>query len=100
MSPSARQKPAARPDFQGPLDWRRMVEWLSEDGVIAADEAQRTIARCSQAESAQPPLVRLAADDRPDQREAVAPAPGRDLRLLHEDGRRSGHPVILGSSLK
>jgi hypothetical protein len=30
------------------------------DGVISPDEAQRTIARCSQAESAQHPLVRLA----------------------------------------
>ena len=44
----------------GPLDWRRIVEWLRTDGVIAAEEAQRTIARCSQAESAQHPLVRLA----------------------------------------
>ncbi len=46
---------------RGPLHWRQLVEWLSEDGVIARDEAQRTIARCSQAESAQHPLVRLAA---------------------------------------
>ncbi len=45
---------------QGPLDWRRVVEWLSADGVISPDEAQRTIARCSQAESRQNPLVRLA----------------------------------------
>lgn len=37
-----------------------MVEWLHADSVIAEDEAQRTIARCSQAESAQHPLVRLA----------------------------------------
>ena len=37
-----------------------MVEWLHADGVIAEDEARRTIARCSQAESAQHPLVRLA----------------------------------------
>ncbi|MBO9677529.1 MAG: Flp pilus assembly complex ATPase component TadA [Acidovorax sp.] len=44
----------------GPLDWRRVVEWLQADGVIAPDEAQRTIARCSQAESSQHPLVRLA----------------------------------------
>ncbi|MCZ4314576.1 ATPase, T2SS/T4P/T4SS family [Comamonadaceae bacterium G21597-S1] len=45
---------------QGPLDWRALVEWLRADGVIAPDEAERTIARCSQAESAQHPLVRLA----------------------------------------
>jgi general secretion pathway protein E len=44
----------------GPVDWRRLVEWLQRDGIIADDEAQRTIARCSQAESAQHPLVRLA----------------------------------------
>jgi len=44
----------------GPLDWRKLVEWLSEDGVISAAEAQRTIARCSQVQSAQPPLIRLA----------------------------------------
>jgi general secretion pathway protein E len=44
----------------GPVDWRRLVEWLQQDGVISAEEAQRTVARCSQAESAQHPLVRLA----------------------------------------
>ncbi|MDO9113225.1 MAG: ATPase, T2SS/T4P/T4SS family [Polaromonas sp.] len=44
----------------GPLDWRRLVEWLSDDGVISAAEAQRTIARCSQVQSAQHPLIRLA----------------------------------------
>jgi general secretion pathway protein E len=44
----------------GPLDWRKLVEWLSEDGVISSADAQRTIARCSQVQSAQHPLVRLA----------------------------------------
>jgi general secretion pathway protein E len=44
----------------GPLDWRRLVEWLSEDGVISSAEAQRTLDRCSQVQSAQHPLVRLA----------------------------------------
>jgi len=44
----------------GPLDWRTLVRWLHADGVIAEDEAKRTVARCSQAESAQHPLVRLA----------------------------------------
>lgn len=61
MSPSARPKPLARTEHAGPVDWRRMVEWLSEDAVISPEEARRTIARCSQAESAQHPLVRLAA---------------------------------------
>ena len=58
---SAQPKISARTPPRGPLHWRQMVEWLSEDGVISQDEARRTIARCSQAESVQHPLVRLAA---------------------------------------
>ncbi|MEN9538318.1 MAG: hypothetical protein RLZZ126_553, partial [Pseudomonadota bacterium] len=44
----------------GPLDWRHLVHWLHVDGVISEAEAARTVARCSQAESAQHPLLRLA----------------------------------------
>ena len=54
---------AAKPtktNHVGPLDWRHLVKWLRADGVIADDEAARTIARCAQAESAQHPLLRLA----------------------------------------
>jgi general secretion pathway protein E len=62
MSPSAaRSKSLARSAFSGPLDWRVLVEWLSEDAVISDEEARRTIARCAQAQSSQHPLVRLAA---------------------------------------
>ncbi len=61
MSVAAKPKPPAGGAHRGPLDWRLAVEWLSQDGVISAEEARRTIARCSQAESAQHPLVRLAA---------------------------------------
>ncbi len=63
---------AATAPHVGPVDWRRLVQWLQADGVISAEEAQRTIARCAQAESAQHPLVRLASvsmrrasDDKP-----------------------------------
>ncbi|MDB5955821.1 type II/IV secretion system protein [Ramlibacter sp.] len=58
---SAQPKISARTVPRGPLHWRQLVEWLSEDGVISPEEARRTIARCAQAESAQHPLVRLAA---------------------------------------
>jgi general secretion pathway protein E len=61
MTAVAKPKPSARTPHRGPVDWRHMVEWLSQDGVISPEEARRTIARCSQAESAQHPLVRLAA---------------------------------------
>ena len=44
----------------GPLGWRQLVEWLQADGIINAAQAQRTIARYAQAESAQHPLLRLA----------------------------------------
>jgi general secretion pathway protein E len=57
---SAQPKISARTLPRGPLHWQMLVEWLSEDGVISAEEARRTIARCSQAESMQHPLVRLA----------------------------------------
>ncbi len=57
---------ATRPDHArnpvsnaGPLQWRSIVDWLRADGVISAEQAERTIARCAQAESSQHPLVRL-----------------------------------------
>jgi len=59
MSTGARPKSTSAAD-SGPLDWRRLVEWLKLDGVISAAEAQRITARCAQAESAQHPLLRLA----------------------------------------
>jgi general secretion pathway protein E len=46
-------------EHHGPLDWRTLVNWLRADGVITSDEADRTVARCSSAHSAQPPLQRL-----------------------------------------
>jgi general secretion pathway protein E len=52
MSAVAKPKPTARSAPRGPVDWRNLVEWLSDDGVISTEEARRTVARCSQAESA------------------------------------------------
>ncbi len=43
----------------GPLDWRTLVQWLLDDGVISGAEAERTVARCASAHSAQHPLQRL-----------------------------------------
>ncbi|MBC7918453.1 MAG: Flp pilus assembly complex ATPase component TadA [Rhodoferax sp.] len=54
------RKPANPVIHHGPLDWRTLVQWLRSDGVISEEEADRTVKRCSQAESAQHPLVRLA----------------------------------------
>jgi general secretion pathway protein E len=60
MRAAGKPSPSALAPPRGPLHWRQLVEWMSEDGVIAPEEARRTVARCSQAESAQHPLVRLA----------------------------------------
>jgi general secretion pathway protein E len=59
MTASIKPPLLAKTPYAGPVDWRLLVQWLQADGVIADDEAQRTIARCAQAESAQHPLVRL-----------------------------------------
>jgi general secretion pathway protein E len=59
MTPHA-SSPAKPAVHAGPLDWRILVQWLRQDGVIAEEEATRTITRCAMAESAQHPLVRLA----------------------------------------
>ncbi|MGE4241154.1 GspE/PulE family protein [Ramlibacter sp.] len=58
---SAASRSLARTAPRGPLHWRDIVQWLSEDGVISNEEARRTTTRCSQAESTLHPLVRLAA---------------------------------------
>ncbi|MDD5333169.1 MAG: ATPase, T2SS/T4P/T4SS family [Rhodoferax sp.] len=60
MNNNTRSKSPARTAYSGPLDWRHLVEWLRSDGVISAEEAQRIVARCAQAESVQHPLLRLA----------------------------------------
>lgn len=60
MSAHPHPRTLSRPEPQGPLSWRPLVDWLRADGVISEEEAQRTIARCSLAESAQHPLLRLA----------------------------------------
>ena len=60
LSPSSPLKSSAARPHAGPLDWRKLLEWLSADGLISALEAQRTTARCAQVQSAQSPLLRLA----------------------------------------
>jgi len=52
--------PPPQMTFDGPLDWRSLVGWLREDGVISAEEADRTTTRCASAHSSQHPLQRLA----------------------------------------
>jgi general secretion pathway protein E len=57
----------------GRLEWRFLLQWLQEDGVIAADEAARVRARFGAGDSSQHPLVRLANANLVDAREAGSP---------------------------
>ncbi len=63
MNRHSRSAPLAAlaPSHAGPVSWQLLLRWLREDGVISADESERTAQRCSHAESAQPALERLAA---------------------------------------
>ncbi|CDN88399.1 GspE/PulE family protein [Hydrogenophaga intermedia] len=58
MKTTTAAAPPATPS--GPLDWRLVLRWLTEDSVISEGEARRTEARISSAHSAQHPLQRLA----------------------------------------
>ena len=51
---------ALAPRHSGPVPWHLLLQWLREDGMITPEEAERTARRCSQAESAQSALERLA----------------------------------------
>ena len=57
--PAPPASPGALKQHVGPLDWRTLVQWLDQDGLISTADAQRTIVRCAQAQSSQHPLVRL-----------------------------------------
>ncbi|WP_374317253.1 GspE/PulE family protein [Aquabacterium sp.] len=46
---------------KGPLDWKHLLAWLVADGLIPAKEAERVAQRFAAGDSAQHPLVRLAA---------------------------------------
>ena len=49
------------PPPTGKLDWRQLLGWLRDDGIIDRDEADKTIRRFGSTQSVQHPLVRLAA---------------------------------------
>jgi general secretion pathway protein E len=42
------------------LDWQTLIAWLLEDGVISAEDAERTTRRFAGTQSSQHPIVRLA----------------------------------------
>jgi general secretion pathway protein E len=44
----------------GKLEWRALIQWLREDGLISAQDADQTARRFAGGQSAQHPLVRIA----------------------------------------
>ncbi|MCW7536397.1 GspE/PulE family protein [Aquabacterium sp. A7-Y] len=52
--------PVSSPRFKGRLQWRPLLDWLREDGLVSPAEAERTAQRLAAADSVQHPLVRLA----------------------------------------
>ena len=58
---AATVKPAAMlTAHAGKLEWRTLVQWLHEDGLISAADADQTARRFAGGQSAQHPLVRIA----------------------------------------
>jgi general secretion pathway protein E len=57
MNPAPPTKPARLP--RGRLDWRVLLAWLTEDGLLGSAEATRLEQRFAGGESSQHPLVRL-----------------------------------------
>jgi general secretion pathway protein E len=53
---TTKAKPAAP---SGPLAWRSLLQWLRDDALISAAEAERTTQRFGSGDSRQHPLVRL-----------------------------------------
>jgi len=57
---AAAARPHRKAHHKGRLDWRVLVDWLREDGLVTPGDAQRTHQRLAAGASAQHPLVRLA----------------------------------------
>ncbi len=54
------QRAGGKGGFKGRLDWRVLLDWMREDGIITPADAQRTAQRLAAGDSVQHPLVRLA----------------------------------------
>jgi len=57
---------------QGRLDWRWLLQWLREDGVVGPDEADYVRSRFESGHSSQHPLIRLGSDNLSDARDGRA----------------------------
>jgi len=58
-SPSSSAAAAVPARAEGRLEWRSLLHWMQEDGLIDAEQVQRTEGRFAAGDSALHPLVRL-----------------------------------------
>jgi len=63
MKPAVSASAHRSPVRSGRLEWRPLLDWLREDGLISAADADSTARRFAGGHSKQHPLVRLAAAD-------------------------------------
>ena len=59
-SPSSASQKSGQTLPRGPLDWRMLLTWLGDDGLLTPKDAEVVTQRFSAGNSAQHPLVRLA----------------------------------------
>ena len=57
--PPAPATPVRHGPYQGKLEWRAVLHWLREDGVISTEEAERVKKRFGSTQSSLHPLLRL-----------------------------------------
>src|SRR5690606_30437321 len=57
---ASRQGGTAAPAPKGPLEWRLLLAWLTEDKVLSLKDAELVAQRFAAGDSAQHPLVRIA----------------------------------------
>ena len=63
MTPSAKATASkgSHPNaHRGPLEWRMLLNWLAEDGILTPQDVDTVMQRFAAGTSAQHPLVRLA----------------------------------------
>lgn len=63
MKPTARPPASASPSstaHSGPLEWRLLLKWLGDDGILSPKDIDAVMQRFAAGTSAQHPLVRLA----------------------------------------
>jgi general secretion pathway protein E len=59
--PSTKGTATRRPiTYKGPLEWRMLLTWLTEDGLLTVKDGEKVAKRFAAGDSAQHPLVRLA----------------------------------------